>query len=163
MQSKFRKMQLTKLKTFEPLKGKKKDRRQQCKLVITYRKALDFNDISSMCGKRRNGKGTEESVRKKLVVQQREGFRLPSVFLAHPSLWCAGTHNLDKFMQNNWTGDPRNEVALIFYCLGALKHFKKISFWGFLSCFLNVYKLKKALAINWNIINYDTAQGSTVS
>ena len=26
------------------------------------------------------------------------------------------------------TGDPRNEVALIFYCLAALKHFKKISF-----------------------------------
>ena len=26
------------------------------------------------------------------------------------------------------TRDPRKEVALIFYCLAALKHFKKISF-----------------------------------
>ena len=80
-------------------------------IVITYRKALVFNHISSMCGKRWNRKETEESVRQKLVVQQHEGFRLPSVFLARPSLWCAETHNLDKFMQNNFELRPTNPMT----------------------------------------------------
>ena len=83
--------------------------KELCKLVITYRKGLVFNNISSMCRKGWNGKGTEESMGKKLVVQQREGVYLPSVFLARHSRWCAETHNLNKFMRNNfelWQANP---------------------------------------------------------
>ena len=63
-------MQLTKINHWK-VKRKKEGN-------VTYRKALVFNPISSMCGRRWKGKRTEESVGKMLVVQESEGVPLPS-------------------------------------------------------------------------------------